>query len=387
MSSNSIIVAPDRPAGPEPAPGPTAPSGPDPDPETGPVEPIAYRSDLAPVPEASPAAIAALALARGPAALAELVGQVAALDAELAGQRGRLGGPETRSAVAVIADLAARRGVYAARAAAVAPALGLDPPAIADVPAVPPLALLWARMDARSNLAAEASGRVASARSGLGRAEAELASALALAGDPAAYRSVRRPDAIRRTSLGHDRVAVPGWAPDEVLSRIDPALAARDAAAGELAAALADGDALAALVAGRMSEAVEAAGGGDRVVAAIVAAQALASPAPGPHPELAALDERLARLEHFGADEPLGELRERRRAILDGIAFDRTARRERRRGAADRLVKSALAGDESSRAAIEQWLTQCPDVAPGLARDVALARPERALAAGLAAAV
>lgn len=361
------IRAADMPTDPEPAvPPPVAPPEPTPDPEpTAAPVPYQFRGGLPPAFSASLAAIGELARLRGPVALAEILAAVAALDAELAVQRRRLAGPEARAALEVVRDLIGRRSIYAARAVAIAEALGVARPELAEIPPIPALALVWAASD-RGDVAAAVEGRVRTAAAALSEAEAELARARSLIAHPTHYAAL---------------ASSPGWAPDVRLGRLDSALAEHSRASAELAEAKGQAAELADLVGAEMRAAVEAAGGRDAAVEAVAAAMALSAVAPRPDPELAEIDEQLRKLIGFG--DRVEGLKTRRAEILDRAEASRHDRANRRMALAGELVDAVIAGSVRARAEIEGALASSPDVAPELLAAVRASSPDRLVVAAL----
>lgn len=373
-----VLLADDRPSGPDAAiPAPEVPSqGAIDEPAT--VEPIGYehRCDLALPVEADADALRLLAAARGPVAIAEHIEAVTVLDDVARGLRGRLRGDEPPAGlISQLRDLAARRAVYAGRALALGK-LVAQPVEIPDGPAeIPGVALRLLELPTGADLVGFLDSLIDRARAELAAVDARLDGLAAIAGSHHFAGQGMEPS---RSHDGRSCWIRTAAAPDAWLGEASELTAQRREIQGRLNELVRDRDAAVNLVADGVRAGVLAAGGRDHVIGRLATAMALAGTAPAEPPGLASATELVNRLVEGGADESdIADAKARRQAILDTAVTDRAERIARRREMASKVLDLALAGDESGRQAVEAILAKAPAVAPALLDAIREARADR----------
>ena len=173
---------------------------------------------------------------------------------------------------------------------------------------------------------------------------------------------------------------------DALLARVRTLLQRQHTTEAHVAQLEADRSAVIALVAGRVAEAVKAAGGQSAVTAAVHSGLALVDALPPEPAELADITTELVKLDSSGVtDGPaVDSLRARRQELVDQAATQRVASAHNRKTRAVELVRTAIAGGELARAELEQLAARVPRAFPaGFAATVAGARFDRAVIAEL----
>ncbi|MHB1558592.1 MAG: hypothetical protein ACYC61_14135 [Isosphaeraceae bacterium] len=375
-------IAPDRPSGAEPqipageVPGQGVINLP------APVEPVSYehRADLAVPTAADPDALRLLAEVRGPVAIAEALETIAVLDDIAKGLRDRLRGDEPAAGlIAQLRDLAARRGVYAARAQALGRLVAQPVETPDGPPAVPDLALRLLELPAGADLVGHLDALIRQAATELASIDARLDGVAAIAGSHHFAGQGMEPS---RSHDGRSCWIRTAAAPDAWLGEASELTAQRREIQGRLDELVRDRDAAVNLVADGVRAAVLAAGGRDHVIGRLATAQALAGAAPADPPGLAEATELVHRLTEGGADESdINQATAQRQALLGQAVTDRAERISRRREMASRVLDAAVAGDETGRQAIEAILSKAPAVAPALLAAIREARADKRILA------
>ena len=153
---------------------------------------------------------------------------------------------------------------------------------------------------------------------------------------------------------------------DALLSRVSTLLQRQDETTRRITQLEQDQAAVIALVAGRVAEAVGAAGGPSAVTAAVHSGLALVDALPQEPAELADIQVELTKLDSSGVtDGPaVDSLKARRQELVDQAATQRAESGRNRKTRAVGLVKAAIAGGELARAELEQLALRVPRAFP-----------------------
>ena len=176
---------------------------------------------------------------------------------------------------------------------------------------------------------------------------------------------------------------------DTLLARVSTLLRRQAETTGHIEQLEQDRKAVTELVASRVQQALEAAGGKSDVTAAVHSALALRDAMPVRPAELDQVEEDLRRLEMGGADAAAihGVLKARQEELTAELAAQADLGRQSRKTRAVALVRQAISGCEGGRQELERLATVVPRAfPPGFGEGITAARFDRAVIAELSSA-